>query len=159
MTGLLRLLPLMGAVALTAACHTERPSRAELAKVESVWQGAADSATRSLCADSLSRGRSRCTTIHGPDTLFIWGDSTRRPAGFVRIHPVDRTVQDSAAGALRDRLALTLGAGIQCTAQIHGWQVGRSTAMVVQRPDGGVVLLLGTHEQAAIICPGIEDQE
>lgn len=159
MTGRSRLLPLMGAVALTAACHAERPSRAELAKVESVWRSAADSATRSLCADSLSHGRSRCTTIHGPDTLFIWGDSTRHPAGFVRIHPVDRTVQDSTAGALRDQLALTLGAGIQCTAQIHGWQVGHSTAMVVQRPDGGVVLLLGTHEQAAIICPGINDRE
>lgn len=159
MTGGSRLFALTVAVTLTAGCGGPRTSPAELAKVESVWQSAADSATRSLCADSLSRGHTRCTTIHGPDTLFIWGDSTRRPAGFIRIHPVDRAAQDSSAGALRDQLALTLGSGIQCTAQIHGWQVGRSTAMVVKRPDGGVVLLLGTREQAAIICPGINDRE
>ncbi|MGB7211253.1 MAG: hypothetical protein WBC97_01380 [Gemmatimonadales bacterium] len=146
------------ALGLLAGCGPGPASPSDLAKIETVWRGAADPATRTLCTDSLAHGHSRCTTVRGADTLFIWSDSTHRPAGFIQIHPVDHAVQDSAAGALRDQLALTLGPGIQCTEQIHGWQVGRSTAMVVKRPDGGVVLLLGTREQAAIVCPGIEGE-
>ena len=143
------------AVGLSTACGRARPSPADLARVESVWQAAADSATRSLCADSLARGRSRCTTVRGADTLFIWGDSAHRAAGFIRVHPVGRPAQDSAATALRDQLAVTLGPGVQCTVQVHGWSVGPASAMVVKRPDGGVVLVLGTHQQAALVCPGL----
>lgn len=149
---------IVGVLTLAACGMTPRPSRSDLAIEETLWRQATDSSTRALCADSLAQGRSRCTTIHGRDTLFIWSDSTHRPAGFIQVHPVDHALQDSTAGALRDRLALTLGPGIQCTEQIHGWQIGRSTAMVVTRPDGGVVLLLGTREQAAVVCPGIEGE-
>ena len=144
------------AAGLLAACGRRGPSTADLARVESVWQVAADSATRARCADSLAHGRSRCTTVQGADTLFIWGDSAHRAAGFIRVHPVGRPAQDSAVTALRERLATTLGAGVQCTEQVHGWSVGPASAMVVKRPDGGVVLVLGTHQQAAIVCPGIE---
>ncbi|HEU5359431.1 MAG TPA: hypothetical protein VFU45_09940 [Gemmatimonadales bacterium] len=146
-------------VGLLAACRPAGPSTADLARIESVWQAAADSATRSACADSLAHGRSRCTTVHGADTLFIWGDSAHRAAGFIRVHPVGRAGQDSAATALREQLAATLGPGVQCTVQVHGWSVGPASVMVVRRPDGGVVLVLGTHQQAAIVCPGLGDRE
>ena len=155
MTGRMGIRLIVGA-GLLAACRHPGPSPSDLAKVESVWQVAADSATRALCADSLAHGRSRCTTVHGTDTLFVWGDSARRAAGFIRIHPVGRPAQDSAATGLRDQLAVTLGPGVQCTVQIHGWSVGPASAMVVKRPDGGVVLVLGTHQQAALVCPGLE---
>ena len=143
------------AIALTAACTmTPKRSPADLAVVEGLWRQAMDSSTRAVCVDSVAHGARRCTTTQGADTLFIWADSAHRPAGFIKVHNVTPATRDSEGFALESRVATTLGDGIRCTEQIHGWRAGPTTAMVVRRPDA-VLLVLGNPEQTAIICPGL----
>lgn len=143
------------AIALTAACTmTRKRSPADLALEETLWRQAMDSSTRALCADSVAHGARRCTTTQRGDTLFIWADSAHRPAGFIKVHNVTPATRDSEGFALESRVATTLGDGIRCTEQIHGWHAGSTTAMVIRRPDA-VLLVLGNPEQTAIICPGL----
>ena len=144
----------MGTVLLAACGMTAKRSPADLALVEGLWRQAMDSSTRAVCADSVARGARRCTTTEGADTLFIWADSAHRPAGFIKVHNVTAATRDSEGFALESRMAATLGDGIRCTEQIHGWRAGSTTAMVVRRPDA-VLLVLGNPEQTAIICPGL----
>lgn len=143
------------AIALTAACTmTRKRSPADLALEETLWRQAMDSSTRALCADSVAHGARRCTTTQRGDTLFIWADSARHPAGFIKIHNVSAATRDSEAAALEMQITTKLGAGVRCTEQIRGWRAGSTTAMVVRRP-AAVLLVLGNREQSEMICPGL----
>ena len=143
---------IVGVLTLAACGMTPKRSRSDLAIEEALWRQAMAPATRALCADSVAHGSRRCTAIEGSDTLFIWADSARRPAGFIKVHNVTPATRDSETLALESRVATTLGTGVRCTEQIRGWRAGSTTAMVVRRRDA-VLLVLGNREQTAIICP------
>jgi hypothetical protein len=121
-----------------------------------MWRNEVDSAVRALCADSLAQGVARCTALAGGDTLFLWGDQTRRAAGFIKVHAATGAAQDSVARAAETRVSTLLGPAIVCGDRIRAWHAGPTTALLVRRPDA-VLVVLGNDRQAVAICPALDE--